>query len=215
MALDTRRFLELTLLLSASACAKQPPPPESPPLALAPSPQAYATPAPSAAADAAEEPPMRVGITEVASSCNDGGDVAACDLLNPACESGSASFCRDPETPLRSKIREAFAACVKKAEKGGRCEPRTTPRSCLRQAVSRGCIDPAAEESCKALMSQCKAAGKPIRYDLATCAKILSAVNVRPGTPEWQNANLELLGPTAEGRSCALDYVLPFYPFGH
>lgn len=216
MALDTRRFLELTVLLSGVACASRSEPASPPASALAPSPQAYDGPPPPAPpevptdlADNSTTP----AVVARGQSCNDTGNVRECDLLTPSCEGGEAAMCSDPEFGMRSKIREDFAQCVKKTERG-RCPPRTAARSCLKQAISKGCIDADAEDMCRQLISDCKAAGKKLRYDLATCARIVSAVDARPGSMEWRAMNLELLGPTSEDKSCALDYVLPYYPFG-
>lgn len=211
MTFDTKHFLELTLLLSASACARGQAQPQKPVAALTPSPQRYDVPPPPA------PPELPAELTSAApaepTSCNDTGSLTACDLLNPACEGGEAAWCRDPETGLRTKIREGFAECVKKAQRG-RCAPASAARKCLKQTISKGCIDPEAERTCQTLLSECSAAGKKPQYDLATCSKIVSAVAAKRGTPGWQAQNLDLLGPTAEGRSCALDYVLNYYPFG-
>lgn len=215
--IHTQRFLELTLLLSAASCggSQAVERPRASPLAprsdAESSTASPSVPAPEvetvATAAASEASPVEP------SSCNDEGDVAVCSLLAPTCEGGQAQACRDLPRLVRPKIVERIARCIAQQQHHGRCAPAAALRSCFKSALQNGCTDPGADAVCRDLQAQCRAAGKNPTYSVAACAKVVSAVRARPGTADWHDADLDMLGPVDERDSCSLAGILPYQPF--
>lgn len=216
-----RRFLELTLLLSAVSCGARSSPESPPTTALTPSSAPVGEPDAAPAHVSTLEPavvatPASADAPQVETpSCNDQGDVSACSLISPTCESGNeyAQACQDFTRLLRPKVVERVARCIVKQQGRGRCAPNTSLRSCFKSALQNGCTDPGAEAVCQDLQAQCRAAGKNPTYSVAACAKVVSAVRARPGTPDWHDADLDMFGPADERGSCSLAGVLPYQPF--
>lgn len=199
MSIDRKRFLELTLLLGAS-CTPRPAPQEPAEARLVESaPATYAS---------SSTPVVATG-PETGASCNDRGTLDACLRIGPTCE-GLASACRNLGQSLRPKVAEAWSLCFA-AQKGNCHGPEL--HACMRKAIDEGCADPRAEAYCEKQMKSCTSAGRTPRYTLETCARVVSAVRGEEGSPEWEEASFDMLGPSAESGSCALDYTLPFQPY--
>ncbi|MFO0643953.1 MAG: hypothetical protein U0183_32305 [Polyangiaceae bacterium] len=233
MKVDKARFVELTLLMAAGCGASQSAPNGQyvslvpPPNAAAPGPSPYGpiytAPAPiygpsspprSSGTPAPVPVPVPVPVPSPA-ACADGpvDMVTACAGVSPTCE-GLANECRSLTDDLRPKVAAAFAACFAKVKA---CRSPALG-ACMRSAILSSCADEGAVAECRDIMDKCKASGKPAKYTLDQCAKILSATT--PPVPgdrrkgSFHDVDRERLGPGPSAESCSLTYVLPYQPWG-
>lgn len=231
MKVDKVRFLELTLLMAAG-CGAPSSTPNGQYVSLVPPPNAAQAPSPygpiytaPAPVYGPSSPPRSSGPAPVPvpvpvpvpapAACADGpvDMVTACAGVSPTCE-GLANECRSLTDDLRPKVAEAFAACFVKVKP---CRSRALG-ACMRNAIMTSCADESAVAECRDLMDKCKASGKPAKYTLDQCAKILSATT--PPVPgdrrkgSFHDVDRERLGPGPSAESCSLTYVLPYQPWG-
>lgn len=232
MKVDKVRFVELTLLMAAG-CGAPPSSPNGQYVSLVPPPNAAQAPSPYGPIYTAPKPvygpaspprssggpvPVPVPVPVPAptpAACADGpvDMVTACAGVSPTCE-GLAQECRTLTDDLRPKVAAAFAACFAKVKP---CRSRALG-ACMRDAIMTSCADEGAVAECRDLMDKCKASGKPAKYTLDQCAKILSATTPPvPGNPQkgsFHDVDRERLGPGPSAESCSLTYVLPYQPWG-
>jgi hypothetical protein len=223
MRVDRARFLELTLLLSAVACDDRTRAAASPSVPAASGPVALVIPpmadtaalAPPGGANA--QPPAPSGASMAkASTCNSApADLAACRRVSPTCE-GLAEECEGLAESFQPRVAEAIALCMTKS-RAPSCRPKSLG-ACMRKAIEAACVEPDAVQACAEVMQACRAAGKTPKYTAEQCAAIVSSaphtLGTRMGSDAWSEAMLETLGPTSEDKSCALDYVLAYQPWG-
>jgi hypothetical protein len=220
MRVERARFLELTLLLSAVACDDRSRAAASPTVPAAAGPVALVIPpmadtaSPVSSGGANARPPG--ASTAKGPTCNTApADLAACRRVSPTCE-GLSEECEGLAESFQPRVAEAIALCMAKS-RAASCRPKSLG-ACMRKAIEAACIEPDAVEACAEVMRACRAAGKTPRYTAEQCAAIVSsapnAAGERMGSDAWSEAMLETLGPTSEDKSCALDYVLAYQPWG-
>jgi hypothetical protein len=197
MRIDRAEFLELTFLLGLAACDHGAAAPTAPiVIPLQPAPPPSAAPPPAAA------PPIASASPDGCS--NDVGSPAACTRIGPACE-GVADSCPGLFDQYKPRVAERLAECLTKV-RPPQCQNRG-PSACEKKAFEAACPEPFAAKLCTGFIDQCRAAKKPAKYTLDLCTKVLSSIKGGPGSEPWDNANVDLLGPSAESGSCSLLYV--------
>ena len=204
MQVDRAEFLRLaTLLFGISGCGERAPAPAAPG-----SPGAHAGEARAGGApleSRAEGP----GPGASGSCDNRRGTLEACAHVSPTCE-GMIEECRSLAEDLVPRVAEKWAGCFATAR--GACRSRSLGK-CMQAAVEHACIEPGAASTCEELMRACHEAGKPPRYTLEQCAKVVSAVTP-DGPGGWKEVDEERMGPDGSQEACSLEYVLPYQPYG-
>lgn len=212
--IDRTEFFRLTMIMASAACG---PAPESVARVEIPSVPTRPDAGPSGAGVAAQTLDASVALTEptdpaVDPSCSNAeGTLAACARIGPSCE-GLAQECRGIGRDLRPRVAARFAECFAKA-KGPKCRDKSLG-ACMRAAVESACIEPGATARCQELAQACRDAGKPPKYTVEQCAKVLSAARPSSKASSWDQTDVTMLGPSSEAGSCSLTYVLPYQPWG-
>ena len=199
MRIDRAEFLELTCLLALAGCdhGKAAAPAAPIVIPLQPAPLA------SAAPPASSAPPTASSAATDGCS-NDVGSAEACTKVGPACE-GVADSCPSLFEQYQPRVAEKLAECLSKV-RPPQCRNRAAT-ACEKKAFEAACPEAFAAKLCTDFIDRCRAAKKPAKYTHELCTKVLSSIKGGPGSEPWDNANVYLLGPSAESGSCSLLYV--------